>query len=240
MELFAPEYLPGVGMGSIESIVALLGLIGLAVTSGALVAQGAVGTLLFALSAIAVLQEKPDFGGSTPAALVVIGFLLVAVAARQLLEMRARREEAALAGAAADAPETKATRAAVARRLRWARLLTFVSVLWAGAAAGFAWAEWNEVPFRLEDAEAVIGLGIGLLVAAIGGDAVWRFVSGAVRAGGSAVVVGAVVIVVAFALNAASVYIPFLGLVPLLLAIWLALRLRRRERQKFAGLRILS
>ncbi|MCW2923897.1 MAG: hypothetical protein JWM98_1301, partial [Thermoleophilia bacterium] len=37
--LFAPENLPGVGMGDLESVVAVLGLTGLAVTSGMLVAE---------------------------------------------------------------------------------------------------------------------------------------------------------------------------------------------------------
>ncbi|MCZ4495523.1 MAG: hypothetical protein JWM25_106 [Thermoleophilia bacterium] len=240
MDLFAPENLPGVGMGDLESIVAVLGMIGLAVTSGALIAQGTLGTILFVISGIAVLQEKPDFGGSTPAALVIFGFLLVAVAARTILEMRATREEAGVAGLAKDSKETKQLVAAVERRRRMARALTFLAVLWGGAAVGFAWAEWNEVPFRLEDAEAIIGLGLGLLVAAIGGDAAWRFLSGALRAGGSALVVGIVVVVIAYLLNVASFYIPFVGIVPLLLAIWLAIRLRRRAQQKYAGLRILS
>ena len=89
------------------------------------------------------------------------------------------------------------------------------------------------------DTEAFVGLAIGLVAGAIGGDAVWRFVDGAVRAGGSALIVGVVVVIAAFTLNVASVYVPFVGLVVLGIAAFLALRLRRRRQEKHAGLRIL-
>ena len=52
-------------------------------------------------------------------------------------------------------------------------------------------------------------------------------------------IVGVVVCVAAFLLNAASFYVPFVGGVVFVLAIVLALRLRRRADQKHAGLRIL-
>jgi hypothetical protein len=240
MEIFAPDNLPGVGMGDLESIAAICGLLGLAVTSGMLIAQGALGTLVFAISAVAVLQQKEDFGGSVPASLAIVVFLLLAAAARWLLETRARRASAELAGAAADAPETKAARQAIARRERWARWIAIVSVAWAGAAVGFAWAEWNEVPFRLEDLEAWVGLLLGLVAAAVGGDAAYRFLAGATRAGGSAGIVGGVVVLIAYLLNATSFYVPFLGAVVFVLALVLAVRLRRRQQQKFQGLRILS
>lgn len=240
MELFAPDHLPGVGMGDLQSIAAICGLLGLAATSGALVAEGALGTLVFSLAALSVLGQKEDFGGSVPAAAAILVFLLLAAATRWLFAVRARRDAAALVGAAADAPETKAARSAIARRQRWAQGLAIASVAWAGAAAGFAWAEWNEVPFRLEDAEAAAGLVIGIVAAAIAGDAAWRFLQGALRAGGSAVVVGVAVVVVALVLNVASVYVPFAGLAVLVLAALLAVRLRRRQQQKYGGLRILN
>jgi len=240
MDLFAPHNLPGVGMGDLSSIAAICGLLGLAVTSGVLIAEGAIGTVVFVLSAVAVLQEKPDFGGSTPAALAVLIFLLVAVAARVLLTSRAAREEASLVGAAKDSPETKATRVRIATRERWAQWIAVVSVAWAGAIGGFAWAEWNEVPFRLEDSEAAFGLGLGLIAAAIGGDAAWRFLRGAIRAGGSAPIVGTIVTAVALLLNSASVYVPFVGAAVFIIALVLAVRLRRRQQKKYAGLRILS
>lgn len=240
MELFSPDYLPGVGMGDLESAAAICGLLGLAVTSGVLIAEGALGTLIFALSAVALLQEKDDFGGSVPASLAVVIFLLLAAAARFVLVVRARRAGAELVGAAPDAPETKAARAGVARRERWVQWIAIASVLWAGAAVGFAWAEWNEVPFRLEDVESGVGLALGILAAAIGGDAAWRFLQGAVRAGGSSVIIGVVICVAAYALNAVSVYVPFVGAVVFVLALVLSIRLRRRAQQKYQGLRILS
>lgn len=240
MEIFSPDHLPGVGMGDLESIAAICGLLGVAVTSGALIAEGALGTLLFALSAVALLQEKDDFGGSVPASLAVLVFLLLAAAARFLLVARARRASAELVGAAADAPETRTARAAVERRERWVQWIAIISVVWAGAAVGFAWAEWNEVPFRLEDGEAAFGIVLGIVAASVGGDAAWRFLQGAVRAGGSSVVVGSVVCIVAYALNVVSVYMPFVGAVVFVLALVLAVRLRRRAQQKYQGLRILS
>lgn len=240
MEFFAPDNLPGVGMGDLQSVVAICGLLGLAVTSGMLVAEGLVGTALFAASALLVLSEKPDLGGSAPAAIGLLVLLAVLAFARNLLQLRARRDALGLAGAAADSPETRTVRTAVASREAWAHRLAILAVAIAGAASGFAWAEWNEVPFALGDAESLVGIGIGLVAAAAGGDAAWRFLQGALRAGGSAVVVGIVVCVVAYAGNALSVYVPFVGAAIFLLAVVLALRLRRRAQQKYAGLRILS
>lgn len=240
MELFAPDFLPGVGMGDLESVAAICGLLGLAVTCGMLVAEGLVGTLVFVVSAIVLLEQKEDFGRSLDAAIVVLSVVLLAALARLLLVRRAAREEADLVGAAADAPETKARRAAVDNRRRWAWRLAVLATAWAGAVVGVAWAEWNEVPFRLEDGEAFAGLAIGFLGAAVGGDAAWRFLQGAVRAGGSAIIIGVVLCIVAYLLNAASVYVPFVGAVVFLLAGALALRLRRRAQQKHGGLRILA
>lgn len=240
MDVFAPSNLPGVGMGDLQSVAAVCGLVGLAVTSGALLAEGAIGTLVFVASALAVLSEKPDLGGSTSAVALLIGCLLLASLLRVLLARRARRDAAGLVGAAADSSATRAVRASIARREGWAQALAIVSVAAGGGAAGFAWAEWNEVPFALGDTELVAGIAIGVVAAAIGGDAAWRFLQGAVRAGGSAVIVGLVVAVAALALNSASVYVPFAGAVVLLLAVVLAIRLRRRSAQKYAGLRILG
>lgn len=240
MELFAPDHLPAVGIGDLQSLAAICGLLGLAVTSGILVAEGAIGTLLFVAGAFVVLQQKADLGGSAPAAAAALSLVALAVAARLLLLLRARREAERLAGAARDAPETRAASAAVARREAWAHRLAFLAVLWAGASVGVAWSEWNEVPFRLDDAEAFAGLGLGLVGAAVGGDAAWRFLHGAVRAGGSAAIVGTAVAIAAYVLKATSIFVPFAGAVVFVLAAVLALRLRRRQQQKYAGLRILS
>jgi hypothetical protein len=240
MELFSPSNLPGVGMGDLSSIAAICALLGVAVTSGALIAEGTLGTLVFAVSALAVLQHKEDLGGSVPAALAVLVFLLLAAATRWLLDTRARRDAASLAGAAADTPETKATKARIDGRERWSRRVAILAVSWAGASVGFAWAEWNEVPFRLEDSEGAFGLALALVAAGVGGDATWRFLQGAIRAGGSPAIIGLVVVIVAWTLNVASVYVPFVGGVVFILALVLAARLRRREQRKYKGLRILS
>ncbi|MCW2972552.1 MAG: hypothetical protein JWN72_825 [Thermoleophilia bacterium] len=240
MEIFAPHNLPGVGMGNLTSIAGTCGLIGLAVTSGMLIAEGILGTVVFVGSAFAVLAAKEDLGGNPALTIVGLAILVVAAVVRSVLGARTRRAIAQLVGAAADAPETRAARAAVSRRDGLAQALAIVSVLLAGALVGFAWAEWNELPFHLGDVESIVGTAVGLVVAGIGGDAAWRFLAGAVRAGGSTVVVGIVVSVVAYALNAASFYVPFVGAVVLAVAIVLALRLRRRTQQKYAGLRILN
>ncbi len=240
MDVFSPSNLPGVGMGDLDSLTALLGLLGMALTSGILITQGMLGTLVYVISAIAVLREKDDFGGSVPASLAVLVFLLLATMVRWLLDARATRERATLTGAAADALETKAARSRIAKREGWAHALAIVSVVFAGAAAGFAWSEWNEVPFRLDDGEAVAGLLIGILAASIGGDFAWRFLHGAVRAGGSAAIVGTALVLLAWLLNAASVYVPFVGGVVFVVISLLALRLRRRQQHTAGGLRILN
>jgi hypothetical protein len=95
------------------------------------------------------------------------------------------------------------------------------------------------VPFRIGDTESLVGLGIGVAAALIGGDAAWRFVDGAMRAGGSELIVGLVVVIVVLGANVASVYVPFVGAVVLVLAALLALRLMRRAQAKHGGLRIL-
>src|SRR6186997_88735 len=85
MEIFPESYLPGVGMGSVASVVGLGGLIALAVTSGAMLAQGMIGALVFVAAAVAVLLQKhglltdPMSGDETQQALVigVLSFVLV-------------------------------------------------------------------------------------------------------------------------------------------------------------------
>jgi hypothetical protein len=241
MDIFSPAHLPGVGMGDLTSIAAICGLIGLAVTSGAMIAEGIIGTLVFVVSAIALLQQKDEFaGGAAPYAIGMLVLLVVLTGIAIVLEQRARATSVGLAGAAADTPETKAARRTIARSELWAQVLTIVAVAIGGAAVGFAWAEWNEAPFRLEDTEAFVGLAIGVVAGLVGGDAAWRFAHGAIRAGGSAVIIGVAVVVVAFVANVASEYVPFVGVLTLLVAGWLALRLRRRSSEKYAGLRILS
>lgn len=239
MDVFSPDNLPGVGMGDLESITAICGLLGIAATSGVMIAEGILGTILYIVSALALLSQKDDFGRSPGAAGAVLAVIVVLLAARVLLSRAADRDEAANKGAAKDAPETKAREAAIARRRTWVQRLTIISVTWSGAVVGFAWAEWNEVPFELEDAEAWIGLVLGLVAAAIGGDAAWRFLRGAVSAGGSAAIVGTIVCAVAYVLNVLSVYVPFVGAVVFALSLVLAARLRRRADQKYKGLRIL-
>jgi hypothetical protein len=240
MDVFAPDNLPGVGMGDLQSIAAALGLVGLTTTSGALLAEGLIGTVRFVASALAVLSEKHDLGGSVPATVIVLALLVLAAVARVLLVRSARAMSAGLAGAAQDAPETRAMVKRAAGREAWAQRLAILATVLGGAVAGFAWSEWNEVPFQLGDTESIIGLVLGVVTAAFGGDAAWRFLHGAVRAGGSTLIVGVVVCVVAYLLNVASVYVPFVGGVVFVLAVVLALRLRRRQQQKYAGLRILS
>ncbi|MCW2950290.1 MAG: hypothetical protein JWN41_1303 [Thermoleophilia bacterium] len=240
MEIFAPHNLPGVGMGDLASVTGVCGLLGLSVTSGMLVAEGIVGTAIFTASALAVLAAKPDLGGSVPFAVLPLVLLLVVAVMRHVLGARSRRLRALLVGAAADAPETRSARSAVSSRDALAQALAIASVLLAGALVGYAWAEWNEVPFQLGDTESIAGVAIGAIVAALGGDAAWRFLSGAVRAGGSSLVVGVVVALVADLANALSFYVPFVGGVVVLATGLLTVRLRRRTRQKYAGLRILS
>lgn len=240
MEVFAPEHLPGVGMGNLTSIAAICGLIGVALTSGALLAQGVLGTLIFTLSALIVLGQKPDLGGSPElvvGAIIILGVLLIA---RILLAKRATKAEAELVGAAKDSPETKQAYKRITRQRFQEQLLAIAAVSWGGLLVGFAWAEWNEMPFTLDDREAAAGMAIALIAAAIGGDIVWRFVTGAVRAGASPGIVAAAVVFIVYLVNVASVYVPFAGAVALLVALLLVVRLRRRKAEKHRGLRILS
>jgi hypothetical protein len=210
MDLFAPDNLPGVGMGDLASITGVFGLLGLAVTSAALVAFGLPGTIMYLAAAVAVLLGKGDgkaFGDEPVVAGVALGLVaLLAIA----FAVTSRRVFSTLAG------------------------------LIAGASVGFAWAEWNSVPFNLDTTEAVVGLVLGLAIAIPGIVAVTLFVDGAVRAGGSRGIIGTVVAFVILILNSLSFYVPFFGIVPVVLAVVFAYRLRRRSQAKYKGLRILS
>lgn len=240
LSLFAPDNLPGVGMGNLMSVVGVGGLIGLAVTSGALVASGMVGTVVFIAAAAAVLSAKDDFGGVLPIAVGLLAVVLAASIVHVVATRRARTASDGRVGTAKDDPATKAAISGARRSKRLARVAAFTGVCVAGAATGFAWAEWNEAPFAIGDTESLAGTALGLVLAAIGGDAAWRFVTGAVRAGGSWTIVGASAAIVAFVLNSVSFYVPFAGFVVLVAAALLTLRLRRRDRAKYEGLRILA
>lgn len=227
-------------MGDIASLTGLIGLIGLAVTSGMLVAEGVAGTIVFVASVVVLLTQKPDWGGAiivTGAALAVI---LVLAIVRTLINRRLRATPVRQAGRAADDPALAVEQRRIATSERRARLLSICAVTITGAAAGYGWAEWNEMPFSFIDAEAITGLVIGMVAAAVGGHAANLFMRGSLRAGGSAAVVGAVIIGAAYALNALAVYVPFAGVISLLLAAMFSLRLGRREKARYKGLRILS
>jgi hypothetical protein len=209
MDIFAPGNLPGTGMGDLESLGGICGLIGLAVTSGALLIEGVIGTLLYLAAALAVLGVKDDAFGDRPE---LVGGALAAIVVLSLVRRFAGTRAAVLGGIAA---------------------------LAGGAAVGFAWAEWNEVPFGF-DSESAVGVAIGVAAAAVGARAAYLFLTGSVQAGGHAGIVGAVVAVVALACNAIAFYVPFAGIVVFALALVLVLRLRRRDRKKYKGLRKLT
>lgn len=235
MELFAPTGLPGVGMGDLLSITGVGGLVALATTSGALVAEGIVGTLIYLAAAIAVLAQKPDLGGHPGAVTAVLVVVGLAAGVRVLLEGRGRAALAATGAGAADAIQT-----GTGPRRGPAGWPEALAVAVAGLSVGYAWAEWNEAPFAFADREAVAGLLLGLACATIGAYAAHIFIVGSVRAGGHAAIVGAAVIVAAGALNIAGFYVPFVGYLALFSAVVVSLRLRRRAQRKYKGLRILS
>lgn len=211
MEVLAPDVLPGVGMGDIASIAGIGGLVGLAVTSGALLAAGLPGALVYVIAAAVVLGTSADPWRDQPVvAGVVLGAVLVLSAIRSF-----------------GAP-------------RWAVPAAYGGAVLAGLAVGFAWAQWEEGAFSGVDGEALVAVGAGMAFALLGGWAADLFVSGSVRAGATLAIVGVAVAAVALALNAASFYIPFVGFVVAALAVLFAVRLRKRERAKYKGLRILS
>lgn len=214
MDVFAPGSLSGVGLGNITSVAGFGGLLAMAVVSGALLAEGVVGTVLWLVVSIAGLATlTPAYGGAAPLMLGAV----VAVFALGIVAWRLERSEAPSG-----------------------RLFAFAAAVAAGACMGFAWSEWNELPFRLRDAEALVGTMVGLAAAVVGGHAAYLFTRGSVRAGGSAAIVGAAVGFVALVAGALGVLVPFAGYVVLALAAVLAIRLGRRVRAKYKGLRILA
>lgn len=240
MDVFAPHNLPGVGMGDLASITGMLGLIGLAVTSGMLVAEGLIGTLVFVASASVLLTQKPEWGGAAAYTITAFVLLVIVSLIRMFVVRRVHPEQVQAKGRAADDPTLVVERSSAERAEQRSQLLAITGVAISGMVAGFGWSEWNEVPFSFIDREAIIGVIVGLIAAAIGGHAVNLFVRGSIRAGGSAIVVGVVVIVAVYVLNIIAVYVPFAGVLPLLLAIAVAVRLGRRNKARYKGLRILS
>ncbi len=118
-----------------------------------------------------------------------------------------------------------------------------VDALWPGAQAGarlgrrivaggiaFELAAGDKVPY--------VGLAVGALVAAGAGLAMRRLRSGAVKAGGD-VRGTALVEDGAGLVAAAAAVVPFVGYASTLAVAWLFGRLRRREGQKYRGLRVL-
>jgi hypothetical protein len=115
--------------------------------------------------------------------------------------------------------------------------------VWPGAQAGvrlgrrivagglvFELAAGGDIPYA--------GLVIGAIVAAAVGLAMRRLRAGAVKAGGD--VRGTALVEDGAGLGAAAVaLIPFVGYLMTLAAAWLLMRQRRREDQKFRGLRVL-
>lgn len=207
-------------MGNITAIVGLGGLVGMAATSGMLLAEGALGTLLWSLSAAAMLMVKDPAFGDSPA---LTGGMLAAAALLGVISAYVGRRRT-------DDVSTH-------DRGRWVSLL---GVLAAGASVGFGWAEWNEVPFAFADTESYVGLMLGIVAAAVGGHAAHTFVRGSVRAGGNAIIVGSVTCLSALTMNAVSFYVPFAGIVIVLLLLVLGVRLARRTGGKYKGLRILA
>jgi len=208
MDLFAPPNLPGVGMGDLSSVGGFGGLVGVAATSGALIAARIPGLLVFLASAVLVLLANDEQWGGTP---IGSGIALALVAVLSLVHAVVGQRGAQLG-----------------------------AVLLGGASVGYAWAEWDEGAFSGVDTEAIAGIVVGVLAAAVAGWAAERFVGGSIRAGATALIVGSVVAIVAFALNTASFYVPFVGFVVPPLAAFVGMRLGRRDREKYKGLRILS
>lgn len=102
MELLAPQNLPGVGMGDLASLGGIGGLVGLAVTSGALLLARVPGTIVYCIAAVLVLLGNDERWGGQP---VVAGVLLAAVLAcavlADVLDRRALSWVALLVGAGA-------------------------------------------------------------------------------------------------------------------------------------------
>lgn len=226
MDIFPAANLPGVGMGSTYTLVGMGGLVGLAVTSGALIAEGLIGTLLYVAAALSVLSNKPGTLTDRPE---VAGTALTAIVVLALMRGWLRRRAAAQA--------STATAVADGRGIQ---LLSIAAVAIGGASLGYAWAEWNNLPFSFHSTEALVGALVGLGAAAIGGHAANLFVSGSVRAGGSAGIVGIAVAFTALVVNGAAFYVPFVGWATLFAAIFIAVRLQRRAKAKYKGLRMLN
>jgi uncharacterized protein DUF4126 len=118
-----------------------------------------------------------------------------------------------------------------------------VDALWPGAQAGVRLGRRivaGGIAFELAAGDKVpyVGLAVGALVAAGVGLAMRRVRSGAVKAGGD--LRGTALVEDSAGLAAAALaVVPFAGYLLTLAAGWLFARLRRRDEQKYSGLRVL-
>jgi hypothetical protein len=228
MEIFPPHGLPGVGMGSTLSIVGMGGLVALATTSGAMLAQGLIGTLTWIVAAVSVLVAKDVAWGDRPEFSIGVLVLLALLA---IVRIAMNRRSPSAAGEDALTSATEPGRG-------W--LLPLLCAAIGGGVLGFAWSEWNEAPFTLGDTESIVGLVVGLACALVGAWAAYLFLTGSIRAGGDATIVGAFVVLASLALNALGFYVPFIGYTAIVVAAVFVVRLRRSGKDKYKGLRILS
>jgi hypothetical protein len=240
MHVFPPDSLPGVGVGSALSVVGLGGLVGLAAASGAMLAEGFAGVVIWVALALGAFEADPQghpFGGRTVTVLCVLAVLVLIAGTRTVLARgRASTPKAAAAvngnGATPRRPGTKAVAAV--------RSLDLVAVLIGAGAAGLVWADWNNLPLSLGSAESWTGLAVGLVAGAVGGHAAYLFTEGSVRGGGARGIVVGTVIVAGLVLDALSLYVPFAGFAAVVACGVLATRLGRQAREKHQGLRILK
>ena len=129
--------------------------------------------------------------------------------------------------------------------ITWALVLTelLIDALWPGAQAGVRLGRRivaGGIVFELSAGHKVpyIGLLVGALVAAGVGLAMRRVRSGAVKAGGD--LRGTALVEDGAGLGVAALaVVPFVGYILAAAAGWLFARLRRREDQKYSGLRVL-
>lgn len=202
-------------MGSVGTLVGVGGLLALAIAVGMLVATGLVGRLLVvsAITVAAGLWHDAPWGGEP----VVVAVVVAALAALAVVIWGGR--------GAIDRPGSV--------------ILACAS----GAVMGAAWAAWDESTIAV-DGPMALGAAIGLIVGVIGLVPTSTFLAGVVASGADKaedkVIVSATVMAVAVVVAAIGFFVPFAGYVLLAIALWFGVRQRRRNSERYRGLRILN
>ncbi len=216
-------------------MAALGGLLGTSAALGVLLGSGVVARILALVGVLAVgAAATPRFVGIELIVGIAAACALLTSIAAWAQDRGAEPRPAPGAAATEDATSTDDL-----KRDR-PPILLMVSSLATTALWGLIWASWGDNAATSPYLEVAIAVVVGLVVAHPGAGAAAAFIAGAVTAGGHRGTIATTTVLAGTACGALGFFVPVAGygVVVGVTVAWL--RLRRRSRAKYKGLRILA